>query len=262
MKSQVLFDNGTHKWIVLGRDPEKSNEIIDTNQYIVMHGEEAVMLDPGGIEIFPQVLTETTTVVKTENIKGVIASHQDPDIASSLAMWLELCPGLKVYCSNIWTGFLAHFGMGTKMDLIGVADEGRAVQIGTTDAQLYMIPAHYCHSSGNFSVYDPISKILFSGDIGAALLPDANAPFFVDDFDNHLRYIEMFHRRWMPSSVALKKWVARVRRIQPEMIASQHGSIYRGEAVHHLLDWLDHVEVGQTNDGAEAQGSDKAAWMA
>ena len=31
------------------------------------------------------------------------------------------------------------------------------------------IPAHYCHSSGTFSLYDPTAGILFSGDIGADL---------------------------------------------------------------------------------------------
>ena len=75
MRSEVLFDSGDHKWIVLGRDTEKKNEVIDTNEFIVVNNGQAVLLDPGGIEIFPQVLTEMTRFVSTENIKAIVASH-------------------------------------------------------------------------------------------------------------------------------------------------------------------------------------------
>ncbi|HOK14497.1 MAG TPA: MBL fold metallo-hydrolase, partial [Candidatus Kapabacteria bacterium] len=118
MKSEVIFDGDNHKWIVLGRDPEKSEEVIDTNEYIIVSDGQACLLDPGGIEIFPQVLTEITRHISTDNIACIISSHQDPDISSSLAMWTDLCPNIKVYCSWIWTGFIAHFGMGTKLSLI------------------------------------------------------------------------------------------------------------------------------------------------
>ncbi len=41
--------------------------------------------------------------------------------------------------------------------------------------KLEIIPAHYLHASANFHVYDPEAKILFSGDVGAALLPPGHA---------------------------------------------------------------------------------------
>ena len=40
------------------------------------------------------------------------------------------------------------------------------------DPRLRFVPAHYLHSSGNFNVYDPQARVLFSGDIGAALGDD------------------------------------------------------------------------------------------
>lgn len=36
--------------------------------------------------------------------------------------------------------------------------------------KLKIIPAHYLHASANH-VYDPEAKVLFCGDVGAALLP-------------------------------------------------------------------------------------------
>lgn len=261
MRSEILFDSGDHKWIVLGRDAEKKNEVIDTNEFIIVDNGQAILLDPGGIEIFPQVLTEMTRFVSTANIKAIIASHQDPDIASSLAMWLDLVPDVKIYCSWIWTGFIAHFGMGTELKLIGVPDEGMELQIGNTNSMIYLVPAHYCHSSGNFSCYDPKANILFSGDIGAGLLPNNDYPFFVDNFEKHIPLMEKFHRRWCPSTPALKAWVNRVRQINPDIIAPQHGSLFRGENVHKLLNWLDNLEVGRVELGVESTDISRAIWM-
>ncbi|HPI18925.1 MAG TPA: MBL fold metallo-hydrolase [Candidatus Kapabacteria bacterium] len=260
MKNEILFDNGNHKWIVFGRDNEKKDVVIDTNEYLIVSNEEAVLLDPGGIEIFPQVLTEITQYVNTNNIKKIISSHQDPDISSSLAMWMDLCKDVEVFCSWIWTGFIAHFSMGTNLNLKPIPDEGMEIVIGKTN-KLYLVPAHYCHSSGNFSTYDPIANILFSGDIGAALLPSNDSDFFVNDFEQHIKYMELFHKRWMPSNSALKQWVNYVRAINPGMIAPQHGTIFKGENVNKFLNWLENLDVGKWNMGDAANDINKAVWM-
>jgi flavorubredoxin len=261
MKSTVLYQQGNHKWVVIGRDEKKKNEVIDTNEYLIVSNDNAIILDPGGIEIFPQVLTEVTKHVSTEQIKMIFSSHQDPDIASSLALWYDLSDDLQVYTSWLWKGFLSHFGMGNSLKLNEIPDEGMGLNIGTSKENIYFVPAHYCHSSGNFSVYDPKADILFSGDIGAALLPDAKQSMFVDNFDDHIKYMDAFHKRWMPSTAALRDWVERIRAINPQMICPQHGSIFKGKNVAKFLDWLESIEVGVWNKGAEANGINNAEWM-
>jgi flavorubredoxin len=261
MKSQVIYESGEHKWVFIGRDPEKLNEVIDTNEYLIISNGQGVLLDPGGTAIFPQVLTELTRHISTENIKVIISSHQDPDIASSLAMWLDLCPDVKVYCSWLWTGFLSHFGIGSTLKLIGVPDEGMEVPIGTSNSSIYLVPAHFCHSSGNFTVYDPKADILFSGDIGAALLPNQETSVFVGDFDKHIQYIEKFHLRWLPSTSALKSWVRRARYLNPSMIAPQHGTIFSGDNVSKFLDWLDSLDVGKWENDDRGKDLKNTPWM-
>lgn len=244
MKSQILYNQKGHQWVVLGRDMHRQSNVIDTNEFVIMNRNDAILLDPGGIEIFPQVLSELTRYIEADSIKVIVASHQDPDIASSIAMWLDLCPEVKIYCPWLWTGFISHFGMGTKMELHGIPDKGMKIKFSNTGAGVYAVPAHFCHSSGNFSFHDPTSNILFSGDIGAALLPSHESPLFVEDFEDHIRYMEGFHKRWMPSSAALRDWVKRVRMINPDMICPQHGSLFQGENVKKFLDWLETLEVG------------------
>ena len=256
MKSHTLFEEEDHRWIVLGRDPDKSEAVIDTNEYLIVSKGQAMLLDPGGVEIFPRVLMELTKHVRLQDIRVLFASHQDPDIISSLAMWLDLCPGVKTYCSWLWTGFISHFSTGADAKLTAIPDEGMRIPIGASGREVTAIPAHYCHSSGNFSIYDPCSGILFSGDIGAALLPDQQADLFVADLHSHIRFMEKFHLRWMPSTPALRAWVASVRALNPSMICPQHGGIFRGAQVGQFLDWLESLEVGQ---GLASMGLKKAA---
>jgi flavorubredoxin len=59
--------------------------------------------------------------------------------------------------------------------MAGIPDAGMRIAIPGSTAQLLAVPAHDCHSSGNFPIYDESTGTLFSGDIGAALLPDHEA---------------------------------------------------------------------------------------
>ncbi|HEY9899024.1 MAG TPA: MBL fold metallo-hydrolase [Pantanalinema sp.] len=243
MIGKVLFDDGDHKWIALARDPEKKGAVIDTNEYLIVSNGDALLLDPGGTEIFPSVLAAVSEHINLEQLKAFFASHQDPDIFSSLPLWLGICPNAQVFVPKIWSGFLAHFGYEYIDNFKTIEDAGGPLTYGR-GLTLQMVPAHYLHSSGNFSVYDPHAKIMFSGDIGAALLPDDYTDFFVQDFDAHVKYMEGFHRRWMPSNEAKNDWVRRVRELDIKLLCPQHGAIFRDEQVGQFLDWFEALEVG------------------
>ena len=240
MKAISLYQEGSHQWICFGRDPDRDEKIIDTNQYMIMSNEQSIVLDPGGIELFSQMLTSVLKYTSLENITALFASHQDPDIISSLGLWDQCLPKAKLYSPWIWESFIKHFGM-NNIQFEGIPDEGSDFHLGNTT--LNFIPAHYLHSSGNFNVYDSKAKILMSGDVGAALDKD-EAPFFVEDFDAHIPKMEFFHRRWMPSNKAKDDWIARVRKLDIEIMAPQHGGLFKGEMVQEFLDWFERLDVG------------------
>ncbi len=242
MLKKILHDQDNCKWVMFGRDPQKKNSVIDTNEYAIIVNNEAILLDPGGIEIFPAVLTAVSESLDIKNIKAYLCSHQDPDIMSSLALWLGLTPNAKVYISWLWSSFVAHFGGEYVENFITLPDEG--AQFELNHKRFDFIPAHYCHSSGNFHFFDPEAKILFTGDMGAALVP-GDYPLVVEDFKEHIRYMQKFHQRWMPSNDAKNKWVNRVRKLNPKMLCPQHGSIFTGENVKNFLDWIEDLEVGK-----------------
>jgi len=242
MKTHKLFENHSHSWLMFGRDDEKPTEIIDTNQYLVISKNNALLMDPGGIELFSAMLAEVIKQVPADKITHLFASHQDPDIISSLGLWDQALPSAILHSPWIWEGFIRHFGM-ENITYAPIDDDGGELKID--NVSLEYIPAHYLHSSGNFNIYDKEAKILMSGDIGAAL-EAVDAPIFVDDFEQHIPKMKMFHQRWMPSNKAKNDWVSRVRKLDIEMLCPQHGRIFTGDNVKRFLDWFEGLEVGIT----------------
>jgi flavorubredoxin len=240
MRTKELYSGAKHSWFVFGRDPEKPNKIIDTNQYMIQTKGGSLLMDPGGIELFSAMLASVVKQVPIESITHLFASHQDPDIISSLGLWDKTLTNAQLHASGLWEGFIRHFGM-ENIKYSSIPDEGSSIEIGGQTIEF--IPAHYLHSSANFNVYDPEAKILMSGDIGAGLCAP-NAPIEVEDFKAHISTMEFFHQRWMPSEKARDEWVERVSRLDIELMCPQHGGIFRGDMVKQFIEWFASLELG------------------
>jgi flavorubredoxin len=241
MRVEHLFNKNNHSWMVMGRDEDRRKEVIDTNQYLIQHNGRGLLLDPGGVENFSVVAAEFSKHFDLADVEAIFASHQDPDVISSLPLWIQTNPNMLVYMPKIWVSFITHFGVKIE-NIRPIPDEGGLITLGGHD--LEVIPQHYLHSSGCLSIYDPQAKIFFSGDIGAALLPDDYTDLFVTDFAEHTKYMEYFHRRWMPSNTAKLRWIAEVRKRDVEMLCPQHGAIFKGEDVAKFLTWFENLDVG------------------
>lgn len=247
MKCYTLWASGEHRWLAFAQDPDQPESIIDTNQFVVTSEDAAMMLDPGGVELFPAMVAALTQEVAIDRLRHLFLSHQDPDVSSALPLWRQVCiPDLAVHLSWMWTGFVSHFDRDARFHAI--PDAGGEVVLSRT-VRLRLLPAHYLHSPGNFCVYDPRAKVLFSGDIGAALVPKERITgIFVEDFDEHARYMDAFHRRWMGARQARDKWIAMVRRLEVDILAPQHGLLFRGAQVGRFLDWLAELPLGSGLD--------------
>lgn len=242
MRNVQLFHNGNHRFILLNESESGDEDGIRSNQYMIVHGDRAVLLDPGGFGVMPHVLAEMLNYIEPDRICAIFLSHQDPDIVGGLSTWMEVTDS-PVYISRIWLRFLPHYGLKDSARFVGVPDEG--MDWGDDDSfHLKILPAHFLHSEGQINVYDPASKILFSGDIGAAMMPDDDQNPYVDDFNAHIPNIEGFHRRYMGSNKAIRCWLDTIAKYDFDMIAPQHGPIYRGAAVGDFLSWLKNLQCG------------------
>ncbi|HWO99874.1 MAG TPA: MBL fold metallo-hydrolase [Methylococcus sp.] len=242
MQDVLLYTSAGHRFILLNESDPGEEEGIRSNQYLILHQGQGVLLDPGGFGVMPRALAVMLKYLPAEGIRAIILSHQDPDIVGGLATWLEIvdCP---VYIPRIWLRFLPHYGVRRLQSFIGIPDPGMEIEVAE-GFPLKLLPAHFLHSEGQINVFDPVSWILFSGDIGAGLLPAGVDAAFVDDFERHRPHIEGFHRRYMGGNRAARIWVKRVAALNPAMIAPQHGPVYRGQAVSGLLRYLETLRCG------------------
>lgn len=235
----VLFDDGTHKNVLLA--DHSNGAMVQANQHLVIHGDAGMILDPGGHKVYSKVLAETSSRLGRASLRYIFLSHQDPDIVAAVNGWLMTTDAVA-YASELWTRFIPHFGVDSMVAnrLLPIPDEGMVFDL--SGAKLLALPAHFLHSCGNFHLYDPVSKILYSGDLGASIEQDYRE---VTDFDAHVPFMEGFHRRYMASKRALQAWVKMARTLDVEIIAPQHGALFRGrEMVERFYDWCDSLDCG------------------
>lgn len=242
----VLFDNGTHRCMMF--DDLVSGEGVQSNQFLIIDHDQYLLLDPGGDLTYVPLTMELSKHIPVQELTYIFASHQDPDIIASLDKWL-LHTRAQVICSKLWARFLPHLtanylslsrGINTYERIIALPDRGQSFAVGR--CTLKAVPAHFLHSVGNFQLYDPLSKILFSGDMGASMLDDSGP---VADFAAHVPSMLCFHRRYMASNKACRLWAAMVRGMDVEMIVPQHGRPFVGrEMISAFLYWIENLECG------------------
>lgn len=236
---EILYNQGDHKNIWL--EDYGHGLAVQANQHLIVHDGKGFILDPGGHKAYKQTITQLAGLIKVNDLEYIFLSHQDPDIVAAVNGWLMTTDAVAL-CSKLWVRFVPHFGVDKLVEhrLKSIPDEGCIVNLG--DCKLHIIPAHFMHSVGNFQVYDPISKILYSGDLGASLGMDYP---FVDNFNDHIRFMEGFHQRYMSSNKILKLWVNMVRNLDIEIIAPQHGAVFKGKAmVESFLNWCEQLQCG------------------
>jgi len=247
MNQNVLFDENNHKVIVF--TDLVSGEGIQTNQMVIINNGHSAILDPGGDLTYMPLNMAVTRYVKIKDIDLILATHQDPDIVSSLDKWL-LYSDAKIVISRLWARFIPHLVPGYMKEkgegrIIPIQDNGTTIYLG--EAKIKAVPAHFLHSVGNFNFYDCTSKILFSGDIGASIgCQDPAQP--VNNFRDHVARMDGFHRRYMVSNKVCRMWVNMIRTLDVEMIIPQHGRPFVGrEVINEFLDWFEQLECGIDN---------------
>ncbi len=242
IKGEVLFDDGEHRFIWLGWEEHEEEGLVQVNQYLIENKGVGVLLDPGGIHVFPRVVASTSRHIDLERIEHIFFTHQDPDVSSGTTLWLGVTPA-KIHISKWWVRFIPHYGILDMSRIVPVEDRGGRIQFPSGDC-LEIVPAHFLHSVGNLHLYDPRSKILFSGDLGAAVFPKGQRYSFVRDFDSHLKLMEGFHKRYMASNSVCRKYLETISKYEIEMIAPQHGAIFGKEYVDGFFQWFSGLSCG------------------
>ncbi len=239
-----LFRQGDHACIAF-HDLVRGDDGVHANQFLVIDGAESALIDPGGALLYTPLSLAMSPYVQPRDLTWIVASHQDPDIIGSVDRWLMYTKA-RIVCSKLWGRFIPHsvphYQKDTGADrYVLLPDEGGDIPIGRS--YLRAVPGHFLHSVGNFQFYDPISRILFSGDLGASMAEVPYEP--IDDFDVHQQTMIGFHRRYMASNRACRWWARRARQLDIAMIVPQHGPPISGAAnIRRFIDWVESLVCG------------------
>jgi flavorubredoxin len=239
-----LYRDKTHACVMFSDLVADGGQSVQANQFLIVDHDEGAILDPGGNLAFNELFLTMGRYFPPQRLTYLLASHADPDIIASLDRWMT-STSAKLVISRIWERFAPHFTKAGKTEdrIIGVPDAGALLPLGQT--KLMILPAHFMHSEGNFHFYDPVSKILFTGDLGVSMMSGSAAQTTVTDFKSHIPLMEGFHRRYMVCNKILRLWVRMARQLDIKMIVPQHGAPIAGsQAINDFFEWLETLMCG------------------
>jgi flavorubredoxin len=238
-----LFNQNGHVCLMFSHLSDEGGEAVQANQFLVIHKDHGCIIDPGGNMAYNEMLLTVGRYFPPQKLDKILASHADPDIIASLDRWMTSTQA-QLYISRLWERFAPHFCKPGKTQgrIVGIPDPGMRIPVGETE--LVALPAHFMHSEGNFQFWDPVSRILFSGDLGVSIVNSAQAGTPVMSLAQHIPKMEAFHRRYMVSGKVLKLWARMVRDLPIDMIVPQHGSPMKGAAVWEFIEWIQTIDCG------------------
>jgi flavorubredoxin len=239
-----LYRDEDHACYMFSNLIEEDGQAVQANQFLIVDDDTGAILDPGGNLAYNELYMSMIKHFPPQKLSYLLASHADPDIIAALDRWLTSTQA-SVVISRVWERFVPHLTKAgkTARRIIGVPDGGAKLPLGRH--HLWLVPAHFMHAEGNFHFYDPVSRILFTGDLGASMVSGAQASTFVTDLKSHIPLMEGFHRRYMVSNKILRLWVNMARQLDISMLVPQHGSPIVGQpAIDEFFNWIENLMCG------------------
>ncbi|QSQ17783.1 hypothetical protein [Myxococcus landrumensis] len=203
-----------------------------------------LLIDPGSSSDFSTIHTKVTSLIGgMERLSALFINHQDPDVGSSASIIsARYAPRAGLLCSEDTWRLIVHQNL-PRNRFIPTEKFAQGLSV-PTGHKLLPVPSPFCHFRGAVMLYDPQTRVLFTGDLFGGLT-DANARgLWAEESD--WAGIRAFHQIYMPVNAALARAVATIRKLTPavEIIAPQHGRVIRGPLVHQFLERMERLQVG------------------
>lgn len=199
--------------------------IFRTNPYLIVDGEEGVLIDPGSMFDFEIVRDKIKDIIPLHKIRHIILHHQDPDLCGSTAAF-ELISGKNIHIYNPKRSsyFMKFYGIKNPINAI---DENGYELILNSGRVLKFFMTPYCHSPGAMITFDEKSGSVFTSDIFGAF--NKKWRLYADEVGEelHLETIRNFMEPFMGSREAMMNVVDILNKLPINKICPQHGSIIR-----------------------------------
>lgn len=213
------------------------------NPYLIVEGDEAVLIDGGSRPDFPLVMMKILkTGIDVNNINRLIYQHYDPDLCGSISHFESIIDDadLKIISHSENVMFIRHYGGKSEFDTLGCLHYEYRFKTGRT-LKFYRTP--YAHSAGSFVTFDKKSGVLFSSDLFGSYGHNWSLFLSMEDRCLHcspengcplkkasscpILDILLFHKNLMTSERSLRYALEVMSKIPFNIIAPQHGSIIK-----------------------------------
>lgn len=216
------------------------DDLFQCNAYLIEHGEDSVLIDPGGHLTFDAVRKKVEEVVPFSKIRYFICHHQDPDITASLKL-IEEVPGLNPDSVVVthWRAreLIKHYDL--RMPFREIEEHGWQLDLG--GRILFFVFTPYLHFPGAFCTFDSASGIMFSSDIFGGMTRDWS---LVARDESYFEDIRPFHEHYMPSREILLHGLMKMEEYPIRLIAPQHGSLIHGDLIGFVSEKLKQLDCG------------------
>lgn len=226
------------------------------NSYLVIEGESALVIDGGSRPDFASTMMKILqTGIRPKNIVGLIYQHYDPDLCGSISNFIDLCDNkdLRIYSKSSNNLFLRYyFEKSHHYRLTDINALNYELSVGSRVLKFIKTP--YSHSAGSFVTLDERTGTLFTSDLFGSFA--STWQLFLDlndecqactDYERCPRHQEYcpvpdllsFHRHVMPCNKALSYSMQLIENLPVNIIAPQHGSIFRRKKdIEHVISLL------------------------
>lgn len=215
------------------------------NPYLILDGEDAVVIDPGGLLTARGVVARIGELVDPKRIKFIVAHHQDPDVISGVNYLRGLvATECKIVCHSRMSVLIKHLGSGFPFLEV---DKSRWQLVFGRGRKLTFAHTPYLHSPGAIVTYDAHSQTVFTSDLFGGI----TEKWKLEAGPDYLEQIMAFHVDYMPSVDILTTGIENIKALGPiRRIAPQHGCIIEGSDVERLMKSVSQLQVGMYADKA------------
>lgn len=218
--------------------------IFSCNPYLIVDGDEAVLIDAGSITHFPFVAQKVFSIIEPAKISHLIFHHMDPDLCAAAPLFKNIInrPDLKIIAHHR-ASLLINYYFQEKINFYNPEKNNNILKL-SSGRILKFISAHYLHTPGTINTYDETTKILFSSDIFGAFTPKWQ--LYADN--NYFEKMRGFHENYMPNKELIEKYLDKVKQHDLELICPQHGSIIKKEFIKSSISALENFKYGEFLD--------------
>ncbi|MBI3148210.1 MAG: MBL fold metallo-hydrolase [Betaproteobacteria bacterium] len=209
------------------------------NTYLLVEDEETVLIDSGSIPDFPVVMRKIIDVVSPQSISLIVASHQDPDVCSNLAVVEDVIerPDLRIAAHGATLRLISHFGLRSELYAVERHDWCYTLPSGRV---LEFIHTPHLHCAGSIMSFDRQTGTLFSSDLFGA----SDEDWALYSRRGHPHSMTGWHQTMMPANHLLRACMEKLETLPIQRICPQHGSVIEGADIAPAIAHLKTLPVG------------------